>query len=83
METQRSSGFPADVLVALTLPGMAIIASVIGFQRMWILLVIAGLIELSVALSALRHSSSSVVAWLALAMGIMITAAGIRCAFIL
>jgi uncharacterized membrane protein len=83
METQRSSGFPADVLVALTLPGMAIIASVIGFQRMWVLLVIAGLIELSVALSALRHSSSSVVAWLALTMGIMIIAAGIRCAFIL
>ena len=83
METQRSSGFPADVLVALTLPGMAILASIVGFQRMWIVLVIAGLVEASIALSALRHSKASVVAWLALALGVMIMVAGIRFAFIL
>jgi hypothetical protein len=83
METQRSSGVPTDVLVASMVPGMAIFASVFGFQRMWILLVIAGFVEASVALSALRQRSSPVVAWLALAMGIMIIAAGIRFAFIL
>jgi hypothetical protein len=84
METQRSSsGFPADVLVALTLPGTAIIASVIGFQRMWIVLVIAGLVEASIALSALRHNRSSVVAWLALALGFVIIVAAVRFAFIL
>ena len=83
METQRSSGFPTDVLIALMLPGMAIFASIFGFQRMWILLVIAGLVEALVALSALHQSSSSVIPRLALAMGIMIAAAGIRFAFIL
>jgi hypothetical protein len=83
MEMQRSSGFPTDVLVALMLPGMAIFASVFGFARMWLLLVIAGLIEALVALSALRRRRFAVVAWLALAMGIMIIAAGIRVAFIL
>jgi hypothetical protein len=82
MERQRSSGFPTDVLVALMLPGMAIFASIFGFQRMWIPLVIAGSVQSSVALSALRHSSS-VLAWLALAMGVMIVAAGIRFAFML
>jgi len=81
METRRSGRFPADVLTVLMLPAFAIFAAVFGLQRTWILLVIAGLVQLSTALSVLRRSRSSVVAWLALGMGTMIVAAGIRFAF--
>jgi hypothetical protein len=80
IETRRSLGFPADVLVALILPAMAIFALIFGPQRMWILFVVVGLVQLSAALSVLRRGSSSAVAWLALAVGIMVVAAGIRVA---
>jgi hypothetical protein len=71
------------VLVALMLPAYAIFAAVFGLQRTWILLVIAGFVQLSAAVSVLRCSRSSVTAWLALAVGIMVVAAGIRFAFTL
>jgi hypothetical protein len=81
METRRSAGFPADVLVALILPAMAIFALVFGPQRIWILLLIAGFVQMSGALLVLRRSRSSAAAWLALVAGIMAVAIGIRFAF--
>src|SRR6266404_2744365 len=63
METRRLAGFPADVLVALILPAFAIFAAVFGPQRTWMLLVVAGFVQLSAGLSVLRRRSSSVVAW--------------------
>jgi hypothetical protein len=81
METRRSAGFPVDVLVALILPAFAIFAAVFGPQRTWMLLVVAGFVQLSAGLSVLSRRSSSVIAWVALAVGIVVVAAGIRIAF--
>ncbi len=81
METRTSAGFPADVLVALILPAFAIFAAVFGLQRTWMLLIVAGFVQLSAGFSVLRRRSSSVVAWVALAVGIVLVAASIRIAF--
>jgi hypothetical protein len=58
-----------------------IFAAVFGPQRTWMLLVVAGFVQLSAGLSVLSRRSSSVIAWVALAVGIVVVAAGIRIAF--
>jgi hypothetical protein len=80
METRRSAGFPADLLVLLMLPTYAIFAVAFGPQRTWLLLLLLGLLQLSVAISVLRRRRSSVAGWLALAIGIMAFSAGVRIA---
>ena len=81
METQKSSGFPADVLVVLMLPALAIFALVFGPQRGWIVFLLIGSFELWLGFVALRRRVSSVSAWLAIAIGVVALAAGIRFAF--
>ena len=78
METQRSSGFPADVLAILLLPVLAIFALVFGPQRGWIVLVLTGAFELFAGLVVLRRTRSSVSGWLALIVGVLALAVGIR-----
>ena len=71
------------MFVALILPAMAIFALAFGPQRMWILFVVCGFVQLSAALWILRRSGSSVAAWFAVAVGVMAVALGIRFAFVL
>jgi uncharacterized membrane protein HdeD (DUF308 family) len=81
METQRSSGFPADLLTILMLPALAIFALVFGPQRGWIVLLLIGLFELLAGFVLLRRTRSSASGWLAVVVGILALAAGIRFAF--
>jgi len=82
METKTErSHFPADVLAILMLPAFAIFALFFGPQRGWIILLLIGVFELAVAFLALRRSKSSLSGWLAVVIGIIALAAGIRFAF--
>ena len=76
MQTRRSAGFPSDLMVSLTLPGLAIFASVFGAQRTWIVLFVIGLAELLGGLLALRSRRSSVPGWSAIIVGVMALAGG-------
>jgi uncharacterized membrane protein HdeD (DUF308 family) len=79
-QTERSH-FPADVLAILVLPAFAIFALFFGPQRGWIILLLIGMFELAVGVLGLRRSKSSLAVWLAIMIGIIALAAGIRFAF--
>ena len=81
METRKSAGLPAGILVAFILPALAIFALVFGPQRTSIVLLLVGLFEFAVAFPTLRRSKSSMSGWLAVIVGHLTLAAGIRFAF--
>jgi len=78
METRKSLGFPPDLFALLMLPAYAIFAVVFGPQRTWLLLLLLGLVQVAAAVSVLRRSRSSLTGWVALAIGIMLSVAGIH-----
>ena len=69
IETRKSAGLPADILVAFILPALAIFALVFGPQRTSIVLLLVGLFEFAVAFPMLRRSKSSMSGWLAVVVG--------------
>jgi hypothetical protein len=76
MERSKSTRFPAELFTLLMLPAYAIFAVLFGPQRSWLVLLLVGLGQLAVAVSVLRRSKS-LTGWVALAIGIMFSAAGI------
>jgi len=59
------------------LPAYGIFASVVGPQRIWIFLLLVGGVQVAAGLFVLRNSRCSVLAWLAIAVGILAVAAAI------
>jgi len=78
METRRSPGFPTDLLTVLMLPALVIFGLLFGPQRGWLVLLVIGLAEITAGFFVLRRSRSSVSGWVALVVGIVALAAGIR-----
>jgi hypothetical protein len=63
------------------LPALAIFASVFGPQRTWLVFLPIGLVELLAGALVVRRNKSSVLGWLAVVVGVVVFAVGIRLGF--
>jgi hypothetical protein len=72
----RPAHFPADLLAVLLLPAFAIITLVVGPQRLWLVLLLIGLLQIGAGAFLLRDSRASISGWFALLLGAAALAAG-------
>ena len=71
-----SAHLPADLVTLLMLPAFIVLTLVVGSQRLWVVLLLIGLLEIAAALSLLHARRFSPPAWFALVIGVGAVAAG-------
>jgi hypothetical protein len=73
---KRSAHLPADLITLLVLPAFMVLTLLVGPQRLWMVLLLIGLLEIAMALSLLRGRRFSPSGWLTLVIGVGAASAG-------